>query len=180
MKLRILPIAASIPLLMSVPCHANDQKNWDTASSIGAYGLLAISVGTPIAKGDKQGALQAAGSFGAAQIVTQGLKYAFPERRPDGSDMKSFPSGHTSTAFAAAASIYERQGIKAGIPAIAVATLVGVARVKADKHHWYDVVAGAGIGLTSGLIITHKHNQKMALIPFGDTKGGGISFAMRF
>ncbi len=180
MKLLILQTIACISLSASVPCYASAQKDWDTISSIGDYGLIAISVGLPAAKGDKQGALQAAGSFGAAQIVTQGLKYTFPETRPDGSDRKSFPSGHTSTAFAAAASIYEREGIKAGIPAFAVATLVGVARVKAEKHHWYDVAVGAGIGLASGLIITHSRGRKMALIPFGDTKGGGVSFAMRF
>ncbi len=173
-------VIIGLSLCITSPCYADAQKNWDTASTIGAYSLLAASIGVPVTKKDKQGAFQAAGSFGAAQAITQGLKYTFPETRPDGSDRKSFPSGHTSTAFAAAASLYERQGAKVGIPAMAVATFVGIARVKADKHHWYDVVAGAGIGLTAGLLITNKPGRKTALIPYGDTKGGGISFAMRF
>lgn len=169
-----------LSLCITSPACANAQKNWDAASTIGAYSLLAASIGAPVAERDKQGAFQAVGSFAAAQAVTQGLKYTFPETRPDRSDRKSFPSGHTSTAFAAAASLYERQGAKVGIPAMAIATFVGIARVKADKHHWYDVVAGAGIGLASGLLITRKPGRNMALIPYGDTNGGGISFAMRF
>jgi membrane-associated phospholipid phosphatase len=167
-------------LLLAAPSYADAQKDWDTASNIGAYSLVAVAIGAPLVKGDKNGALQAAGSVGAAQLVSLGLKSGFPELRPDGSDRKSFPSGHTATAFASAASIYERQGAKVGIPALIVATFVGLARVKADKHHWYDAVAGAGIGLTSGLLITNKPNRNIAVIPYGDTKGGGVVVAMRF
>mgnify|MGYP000032355680 CR=1 FL=1 len=166
---------------MTSPAYANSQDDWATASDIGAYGLTAIAIGVPLAKGDEHGALQAGGSYAAAQISAFTLKRVFPETRPDGSDRKSFPSGHTATAFASAASIYERQGPKMGIPALAVAGMVGVARVKADKHHWYDAVAGAGIGLASGLLITRKPSEKgVAIVPWGDTKSGGISFAMRF
>ena len=64
---------------------------------------------------------------------------------------------------------------------MAVATFVGVARVKADKHHWYDCVAGAGIGLASGFLITRDRKDRVAMLtPLGDTNGGGISLAMRF
>jgi membrane-associated phospholipid phosphatase len=107
-------------------------------------------------------------------------KEAFPELRPDGSNRKSFPSGHTSLAFASAATLYQRQGAKVGIPAFLVAGFVGVARVKADKHHWYDCVVGAGIGAAAGFLITNKPERQVALMPWGDTKGGGISLAARF
>lgn len=161
--------------------HARSQDDWTTISDIGAYGLTAVSIGTPLLQGDNNGALQAGGSYLGAQLAAQALKRIFPETRPDGSDPKSFPSGHTATAFAAAASIYERQGAKMGIPALAVAGLVGVARVKADKHHWYDAVAGAGIGLASGLLVTRKPDQsQIAVIPWGDSNGGGVSVSMRF
>lgn len=33
------------------------------------------------------------------------------------------------------------------IAGYAAATAVGVERVVSDRHHWYDVVAGAGIGI---------------------------------
>jgi membrane-associated phospholipid phosphatase len=174
-------ICASALVTVTVqPAFANGEKSWDTASSIGAYGLTAFALGLPLIRGDEQGTFQAAGSVAAAQLVTFGLKEAFPELRPDGSDRKSFPSGHTSMAFAAASSLFQREGLSAGLPAFAVATFVGVARVKADKHHWYDCVAGAGIGAAAGFLITNKPERKTALIPWGDTKGAGVSFAMRF
>jgi membrane-associated phospholipid phosphatase len=181
MELKLYTAALLMIAGTAQPAFAGSQKSWATASDIGAYGLTAISIGVPLVEHDRSGALQAAGSFAAAQIATQSLKRIFPEIRPDGSDNNSFPSGHTASAFAAAASIYERQGAKAGIPAFALAGLVGIARVKADKHYWYDVVAGAGIGLASGLLITRKPGSKaIAAVPWGDRHGGGVSVAMRF
>jgi membrane-associated phospholipid phosphatase len=93
----------------------------------------------------------------------------------------SFPSGHTAAAFAAAASILERRGPAEGIPALALASFVGVARVEAHKHHWYDALAGAGIGTASGLILTHPlADKRIALAPWVDSTGGGASFDMAF
>lgn len=183
MRPRYVSLAASVALVCALPsaAFAKNEQTWATISDVGAYGLVAVSIGTPMVKGDENGALQAGGSVAAATLISQGLKEAFPELRPDRSDRKSFPSGHTANAFAAAASLYNRQGAAVGIPAMAVATLVGVARVQADKHHWYDVVAGGAVGLTTGFLITRdRPDRKTALVPWGDSKGGGISFAMRF
>jgi membrane-associated phospholipid phosphatase len=143
--------------------------------------LRAMAIGVPVVKGDTNGALQAGGSIAAAQLVTFGLKEAFPELRPDGSDRKSFPSGHSGMSFAAAATLFNRQGQSVGIPAFAVASFVAFARVQADKHHWYDVVAGAAIGTASGFLITRERAEKTALVvPWGDSKGAGMTLAMRF
>jgi membrane-associated phospholipid phosphatase len=178
---RIL-LALPIAITVATPALAKGQKGWATASDIGAYSLIAASVGIPLVRDDKQGALQAVGSFAATSLVTEGLKQAFPKLRPDGSDRKSFPSGHTSRSFAAAATIFNREGKSLGIPAFVVASFVGVARVKGDKHFWSDVLVGAAIGTASGFIITRERpDEKSAMImPWGDTQGGGISFAMRF
>ena len=127
-----------------------------------------------------RGALQAAGSVAATELVTLGLKEAFAERRPDGSDRRSFPSGHTSKAFAAAATIYNREGPSIGIPALAVATFVGVARVQADKHFWYDCLAGAAIGTAAGFLITNERPRRVAVVPWGDSQGGGVTVGLRF
>ena len=170
-------------LLVAVPmqAQAKNEKAWTTASDVGAAGLSLAALGLPIAQGDTQGAFQAAGSLGAAALITTGLKYTFPELRPDGSDRKSFPSGHTSAAFAAAATLYSRQGADIGVPAMLAASFVGLARVQADKHHWYDVVIGAGIGSASGFLITRKRSQRKALVlPWGDSTSAGVSVAMRF
>lgn len=90
---------------------------------------------------------------GASVIVAFGvksvLKKAIKEERPDHSDNKSFPSGHASIAFAAARSLdkeFRKDCIWIPIAGYAAATAIGVERVVNDRHHWYDVVAGAGIG----------------------------------
>lgn len=90
---------------------------------------------------------------GASVIVAFGAKTALKavvkEERPDHSDNKSFPSGHASMAFAAARSIdkeFRKDCIWIPIAGYAAATAIGVERVVNKHHHWYDVVAGAGIG----------------------------------
>ncbi len=182
MKISVGQIMLAVSLAAApIAAQAKDEKAWGTASDVGVAALSIAALGVPIAKGDKQGAFQAVGSIGASALVTTGLKEAFPELRPDGSDRKSFPSGHTSTAFAAAATLFNRQGAGVGIPAMLVASFVGVARVQADKHHWYDVVVGAGIGTASGFLITNRRSERQALIlPWGDSKSAGVSVAMRF
>lgn len=172
--------ALAAALAVAAPAAASD-KDWDTASTVGVGALAAWSIGVPAVTGDGQGALQAAGSIGTAYAVSTGLKEIFPEMRPDGSDNRSFPSGHTSAAFGAATSILERRGPGEGIPAIALATFVGIARVAADKHHWYDALAGAAIGTGSGLLLTRPlADRRVAIAPWIDSAGGGASVAMAF
>lgn len=172
----LLPMLA----LAATPAQASN-KGWADASDVGVYSLMALSIGLPAVRGDGNGALQAAGSLAATSLVTEGLKEAFPTLRPDRSDRKSFPSGHTSRSFAAAATLWNRQGKEIGIPAMAVAAFVGTARVQADKHRWGDVFAGAAIGTAAGFLITKQSpDAKTTLVPWGDTQGGGLAFAMRF
>lgn len=159
--------------------HASD-KSWRDASNIGRNVLVASALAIPTVQGDWDGTLQAGGSVGAAMLLSMGLKEAFPEMRPDGSDRKSFPSSHTATSFAAAATLQNRYGWQVGVPAQLVAAFVGLARVKADKHHWYDVVAGAAIGEASGFLITSRRNSNVRVMPWGDSKGGGMAMAIHF
>jgi membrane-associated phospholipid phosphatase len=167
--------------LLPAPALAGSRKTWATISDVGAYGLAGVAIGVPVVNADKQGAFQAIGSLAANVLLVNGLKEAFPEIRPDGSNNKSFPSGHTSLAFASAATLYNRQGKGAGIPAFAVATLVGIARVEAKKHFWYDAAIGAGIGAATGFLITHKRPESQtAFVPWGDTKGAGFTLVKHF
>jgi membrane-associated phospholipid phosphatase len=115
-----------------------------------------------------------------ASGATYGLKRVFPQDRPDASGPHSFPSGHASVSFAAAAALENRYGWKAGVPAFIVATFVSVARVEARKHQWHDVAAGAALGTGIGLLLTSRRTPGVRLVPFGDSKGGGISLAVRF
>lgn len=166
--------------MSATPAVAGDRDGWAQASDIGAISLTALALGLPLAKGDTDGIWQAGGSLGVGYGVALGLKEVTHERRPDGSDFKSFPSAHTALSFAAAATLHRRYGWEVGIPATLVATFVGVSRVEAKKHHWYDVVAGAAIGEASGLLITSPASSRVRFVPWGDSHGGGAVVAYRF
>ena len=91
-------------------------------------------------------------SVGVGFALKTGLKKMIKEERPDHSDKESFPSGHATMAFAAARSIdkeFRKESIWIPIAGYAAATAIGVERVASDRHHWYDVVAGAGLGIAS-------------------------------
>jgi membrane-associated phospholipid phosphatase len=174
----VLPFLGFVSLA-AAPARASDRA-WSNASTIGRDVLMAAALAVPAVQGDWAGDLEAAGSIGAAELVSYGFKEAFPERRPDGSDRKSFPSGHVSISFAAAATMHQRYGWEVGLPATALASFVALARVKAEKHHWYDAAAGAAIGEASGFLVTSPRNESVRVLPWGDTKGGGIAVALRF
>ena len=91
-----------------------------------------------------------AASIALSSGATWGLKHFIDEERPDGTDQKSFPSGHTTFAFAGAHQLYKeysRQSVWIPVAGYAVATAVGIDRVCRNRHHWYDVAAGAAIGV---------------------------------
>lgn len=173
-------IALTAAVTLAGPAVAS-AADWDTISTVGEIGLVTVAVAGPlIAHGDTGGSLQAAGSIGATSLITQGLKEAFPEHRPDGSNDRGFPSQHTSVSFAAAATIQNRYGWQYGLPAHAVAALVGLSRVEARKHHVHDVLVGAAIGEAAGWLITSKYDGNVQLFPWGDTHSAGLTMDLRF
>jgi membrane-associated phospholipid phosphatase len=165
--------------VVTAPAVASDH-GWSTASGIGRDVLVAAALGVPAVQGDWTGDLQAGGGILLADGAAYGLKRIFPEERPDRSDRHSFPSSHAAVSFAAAATLENRYGWEAGIPAFIVASFVGAGRVEARKHHWYDVAAGAAIGTGSGFLLTSRRTGGVRLVPFAGSQGGGVSLAMRF
>jgi len=73
--------------------------------------------------------------MGVAMGTTELTKYLVHRTRPDGSDRKSFWSGHTSSAVAAASWRFD-----VGIP---IAAGVGLMRGAAAKHYLSDIGVGA-------------------------------------
>ncbi len=159
--------------LLSAGAAQAGTSGWGSASDLLAVGLPAIAAGTTWAKKDEQGVKELALTLGTAFGVTEVLKSSVHEWRPDHSDQKSFPSGHTAIAFAAATYMDTRYGEEFGAwrPALyGAAALTAVARVQANKHHWKDVIAGGALGWASAKLWTHPvAGGQMALLP---TQGG--------
>jgi membrane-associated phospholipid phosphatase len=88
-----------------------------------------------------------------------------------GTDYQSFPSGHATTAFAAAAAVtaeserfWKGHQLIVGTVMFGGATLVGVSRMYDDKHWASDVAVGAMVGTFSGFKVVkynhdHPHNR---------------------
>jgi len=82
-----------------------------------------------------------------------------------GGEYQSFPSGHTTTAFAAAAAlttetVYRHPDARwlVGVPAYAAASMVGWSRMFDNRHWASDVMAGAGFGTLAGVaVVRYQH-----------------------
>ena len=82
--------------------------------------------------------------------MVKGMKHMTDMPRPDASDTKSLPSGHTAVAFMSATMLSIEYGhlspwISAG--AYGLATATGLMRIGQNKHWASDIVTGAGIGI---------------------------------
>ena len=91
------------------------------------------------------------------------LKRTTKVTRPDGSDAKSFPSGHTAQAFAGATFLSEEYGHRykwMPFAAYGVASTVGLLRMANNKHYISDVLLGAGIGYLSVKLAYWTHQYK--------------------
>ena len=109
--------------------------------------------------------------------ITDKLKDSVDETRPNGLGNNSFPSGHTSNAFAQAAFIHRRYGINQAIIPYTLATFVGYSRVQSKWHYTHDVLAGAAIGFLSAWIFSDKKQDIMLSV---DSDGARIDFHTTF
>ncbi len=93
-------------------------------------------------------------------VFTDLLKPIVRERRPNGSpDLASFPSGHSTVAFAFASIVGAEHAWYYGVGAYALASFVAFSRMNDNKHYLHDVTAGALIGTTYGLGVYYRQNE---------------------
>lgn len=93
--------------------------------------------------------------FAVSALVANGvttiiLKKLSGRERPNRSNSRSMPSGHTSQSFAVAAVANELYGNKVGTVAFLIAGLVAISRINDNEHYLSDVIIGAGVGTTIG------------------------------
>ncbi|MHC4558641.1 MAG: phosphatase PAP2 family protein [Planctomycetota bacterium] len=133
-------------------------------------------------------------AIGATSSVTSWLKDATKRTRPDKSSDKSFPSGHTSSAFSYMTlsnrnldSIDLPQPLRPALKVgnILLASSVAWARVEGRRHYPSDVLFGAALGyfltafIHDGFMnLPEDGNVDFAVFPI---KGGaGVELAFRF
>ena len=114
-------------------------------------------------------------------LFTIALKVAIDRKRPDGTPY-SYPSGHTSSAFATAGTIQSHFGYKLGLPAFALAGYVGFSRLQEGKHYLSDVIAGGLLGyyVSTKLSRRKKGSGGISLSPFRNKTGTGLSLSLKF
>jgi membrane-associated phospholipid phosphatase len=131
--------------------------------NIGDWLQLAIPISAAIyssAISDWEGVKQLSYATGSTFLTTETLKRVVHEERPyqkEGTDGVTFPSGHTSFAFAGATYWQRRYGWTIGAPMYAAAAFVGYSRVRVKMHNWADVIGGATIGIGFNLLFTSKY-----------------------
>jgi membrane-associated phospholipid phosphatase len=140
-------------------------------------------LGYSLATQDYNGTWQFTKTYLSTVVLTQALKVTVGEERStqlEGERGRTFPSGHTSSAFAGASFIQKRYGWEAGAPAYMLAAFVGYSRVHAKKHNILDVCAAAVIGTAFGYYFTDEYieNEKYELSLDVDSKNiyVGVSF----
>ncbi len=134
-------------------------------------------------------------SYLLMSATIQTMKHTISIQRPDGSNMKSFPSGHTATAFAGSHILFKEYKDSCpwiGIVGYGMATATGVLRMTNNKHWLSDVVTGAGIGILSSefaymlLPIMHKafgikdNRKHLVILPSVGVNQYGIGLSYSF
>ncbi len=175
--------ADNVPALLVAGIGASSASFLDKDAREAATGQLGWSSAFETGGGGVSSAVFVAGMFTAGRLVSSGrframtydmldaavvnfaytevLKVAVGRERPNGQDNKSFPSGHTSNAFVLASVAQRHYGWKVGVPCYALAGLVGVSRIREDKHWLSDVVAGAGLGWVVGRTVVRLNGRPL-------------------
>jgi len=93
----------------------------------------------------------------------------------------SFPSGHTTGAFAAATVFAMEYSDRPLVRVIAYgsAWLIGLSRITENKHWVSDVLAGAALGLLSGRQVVNNYHR-FATIKNARERKGAVSFSVDY
>jgi len=168
--------AANLANMMGITITPNPIEN---TGNVLLFVLPATAVGFSLYNKDVNGLFQYGAVALLTEVTTLTLKKSVHELRPNGSDYLSFPSGHASTTFAAAAFIQRRYGWEYGIAAYALAAFTGYSRVESKEHYVHDVLAGAAIGVGSIYIFT-KPFHRFQVQPTTDGKHFGVVVSKTF
>lgn len=155
--------------------NSGNSASWDKTCRIFSQSMTPVSIATPsvvflygIIEHDslaKRNSYVMAASFLVSGIISTGMKYGFNRPRPfvtypllinkkSDAGSPSFPSGHTSSAFATATALslaYPKWYVIA--PSFLWASAVGYSRMELGVHYPSDVLVGAIVGAGSSWLM---------------------------
>lgn len=167
--------AQSADFSMLRKINRNEHPQWDKTMRITSASVYPVMVAAPgsllltgyvnddevmMRNGIKTGA-----AIGLNLLLTTGLKYAVNRPRPfeqypndivkrTNAGKYSFPSGHTSTAFATATALtLSTKKWYVAVPSYAYACAVGYSRMRLGVHFPSDVLGGMILGIGSSLLV---------------------------
>jgi membrane-associated phospholipid phosphatase len=175
--IKALSLIAILTFTNAIPAHSDDYLM--TVGDIGQYALPVAAFGIAALQKDWKGCFQFCASYAASMCVAYGLKYTVKSTRPDGGS-ESFPSGHTTSAFAGAAFLDIRYGAIYGVPAYIAASVVGWSRIESNRHYPEDVVVGAAIGVLGDLVFARRFQKKISIVPIAANGAYGAVIRCRF
>ncbi len=143
----------------------------------GGISFMLLTIAALYLGGARKEALVFAVVFGLTTAVTLGLKDLFYRPRPHAVGPyqeydSSFPSVHTTDAFALATTI-SRYHRRFSIIMFAWAVLIGFSRLYLGVHYLTDVIAGAVIGTAISFVVTHVALRKDDRVSRVATEGYG-------
>ena len=171
-----------------------------TLAALGAYGVIFKK------EKEKTTTLLATQAYITAAAIETVLKYLTGRQRPsyydpitgqnnhtfhgpfyrflrsDNSSFESFPSGHTTVAFAAATVFaMEYKEIRI-VPIIAysAATAIGLSRIVQNAHWASDVLVGAALGFLSGRQVVNNYHRYSKIQIEGAKKKNTLSFNLNY
>jgi membrane-associated phospholipid phosphatase len=171
-------VVVLLPALWAAGRLADDR----TTAAVGLHGAEAVGA--------------ALVTVGAVKLIAGRARPSVPGRDPtswrlarglrEGSEYRSFPSGHTAAAFAAASAVTSELAARrsslrwsAGVPLYLGAAAAGWSRMHENRHWATDVVGGAAIGTVAGVAVTRWHRTRpdnaldRRLLGVGVTVSGG-------
>ena len=127
--------------------------------SVSVYILLFEAIAFLIYKKDIFKVFQITFGAAVAFLIVQIIKIIISRERPNGFDLRSFPSQHTAFAFFLA-SVLPVKRKEERIVLYGWAVLVSFSRLVLLEHWFTDVLVGAVIGLGAGYLVKSKIIKK--------------------
>lgn len=173
--LNIFVFAQKADMSILKTINQNDYPQWDKTMKITSHSIYPAMVITPgsllltgYLQDDKpmmRNGLKTGLAIGLSGALSTGLKYVINRPRPyvqypdeiikrTETGKYSFPSGHTSAAFATATALsLSAKKWYVTIPSFAYACTVGYSRMRLGVHFPSDVLGGMVIGIGSSLLV---------------------------